>query len=179
MMQIDRGSRLVRRSMVYSGRLHFMRRLRIGGLGQVIFYAPYEHLLHGGHPEHAADSGTSASSLSLDKEGKKKPAKHAVTVLFHKFEALQLERIVGSAQYRKMIRTTKGKDRVQLSSLRVERLFSLKNNQTKKNKQEKKFGRDEKDAGRWEDDLYLCAKGERRAGGKGSGFLGNLKFHLQ
>eukprot|EP00899_Mesostigma_viride_P026479 jgi/Mesvir1/7015/Mv09147-RA.1 len=92
---ISRGRTLFfrgeRRFMLYTERAHFYRRFRIRGIRELIFYSLPEH------------SHFYAEILNL-LEGQDNLS---CTVLFNRFDNLQLERIVGSSRATRMIKSDK------------------------------------------------------------------------
>ena len=85
-----------RRVMLMSGRFYFFRRYRIRGTRHVVFYTPPKI------PQFYADivnSMSSSSSLSSTST-----AESSVTVLFDRYDSLQLEGIVGTTRCRRMLK---------------------------------------------------------------------------
>ena len=83
-----------RRVMLMSGRFYFFRRYRIRGTRHVVFYTPPKI------PQFYADIVNSMSSSSLTDS----TAENSVTVLFDRYDSLQLEGIVGTSRCRRMLK---------------------------------------------------------------------------
>ena len=98
------------RLLIYTERNHFYHRFRIRGARHIIFYAPPQHklvypdmlnVLSTNGTQSTDDASTSSSSSSM--------ADPSVTCLFTKFDALRLERIVGTSKTKRMIKGKGGK----------------------------------------------------------------------
>jgi U3 small nucleolar RNA-associated protein 25 len=99
------------RLLIYTERNHFYHRFRIRGARHIIFYAPPQHklvypdmlnVLSTNGTQSTDDASTSSSSSSS-------MADPSVTCLFTKFDALRLERIVGTSKTKRMIKGKGGK----------------------------------------------------------------------
>ena len=86
--------------MVYTERMHFYHRHTIRGIRHIIFYAPPAHA------DFYAEMLNMLAAAAGEKDGLSPPS---VTVLFTKYDALCLERIVGSTRYKRMVKGKSGK----------------------------------------------------------------------
>jgi U3 small nucleolar RNA-associated protein 25 len=87
--------------VLYTGRLHHFRRYQVKGAKQVIFYGLPDNPVF--YKELASDNPALGVSA-----GKVDPAEIRVQVLFSRYDALRLERIVGTERLRTMLRGDRG-----------------------------------------------------------------------
>ena len=83
--------------LLVTERFHFYRRYLLRGARTIVFYAPPEHASY--YPELI----NAALSQRSDDEEVPDPSEIAVQVLYCKYDLLRLERLVGSAQARRMV----------------------------------------------------------------------------
>lgn len=85
-----------RRIMLYTERAHFYHRYRLRGIKDMLFYHLPEHCNFYSELIGCLDEGSAVDNT----DG------HAtVTVLFNKFDSLQMQRVVGNARCRKMLKS--------------------------------------------------------------------------
>ena len=104
------------RLLIYTERNHFYNRFRIRGARHLIFYAPPQHasvypdmlnILSTKNNSATSSSGGNSNKVSGAKETSESDP--SVTVLFTKYDALRLERIVGTDRTKRMIKGKGGK----------------------------------------------------------------------
>ncbi|GAX14004.1 U3 small nucleolar RNA-associated protein 25 [Fistulifera solaris] len=93
--------------MLYTGRANFFLRHKIKGARHIIFYGIPEHPEF--YPEHVnlLNEGLEASKMSEEDPSMVQSVSASCLVLFTKFEAHALERVVGSANCSKMVKGEK------------------------------------------------------------------------
>ncbi len=89
--------------MLVTERFHFFRRYQLRGVRQIVFYALPEHPQFYAEFVNMLNDGGAAASESGGLSG----AAATCVVLFSKFDALQLERVVGSVRAQKMLTADK------------------------------------------------------------------------
>jgi U3 small nucleolar RNA-associated protein 25 len=95
-------------------RFHFYRRYRIRGAKTIVWYQPPEHAQFYSETLEtpflpSQGGGAAASGASEDGEAEVDEGEVSARVLWSKFDKLRLERIVGGANWRRMIGSGEGK----------------------------------------------------------------------
>ena len=94
-----------KRIMLYTERNHFYNRFRIRGARHIIFYGPPSHAQF--YPDMLNVLSTAGSKTSAAGDSAADPS---VTLLFTKFDALRVERIVGTDRVKRMVKGKGGKN---------------------------------------------------------------------